>query len=238
MKIAICISGHIRNLKLIPILNELKHRGVNFDTFVSTWDTLGFRLNMYETDRNIIDFSKIEIPNIKNIEIENDSCKIQEIIELCNLYNDVIEPGNYIIEREFDRKYQILSMFRKCQKSIELVSDKYDYILRTRFDCVFNIEHIISFLNNKPNDILIPNNWAAGDENHPGGGRVCDSFAFGNYESIKKYGEIFSFLKNENTPNYMLTNGVWFCPHSILLHHFRLNNINYFKENIGYDIIR
>ena len=79
MRIAISISGHTRNLTLIPILNKLKSMGIQFDTFVSSWNTSGYRISMYDHDKNNFDFSNIDIPNLKKLEIENDGLKIEEV---------------------------------------------------------------------------------------------------------------------------------------------------------------
>lgn len=240
MKIAISISGHTRNLTLLPILNNLKSRGIQFDTFVSSWNTSGYRMSMYDHDKSQFDFSNIDIPNLKKLEIEDDSLKIEEIEKACILNQEVIEPGNYNPEKEFDRKYQIISMFRKCQRSIDIVEGEYDFILRTRFDCVFDIDSVLNYFQQlkETNSILVPFNWGAGDEKHPGGGRICDSFAFGPSELIQKYGKVYDYIKNPETSGYMLSNGVWFCPHSILLHHLLKEKVSYIKEHIGYDIIR
>lgn len=240
MRIAICISGHVRNMTILPILSYIKSRGIQFDTYVSSWNTSGFRLSMYDHDKNEFDFSKIEIPNLKKIEVENDSLRIAEVEELCLHHDKIIEPGNFDPEKEFDRKYQIISMFRKCQKSIDMVDEEYDLILRTRFDCVFDPDFVMNCANQmiQNKTILIPSNWGAGDESHPGGGRVCDSFAFGPSNLIKSYAGVYDYIKDIETPKYMLENDVWFCPHSILLHHLLKEKVPYVKGNIGYDIIR
>lgn len=240
MKIAISISGHTRNLTLLPILNNLKSRGIQFDTFVSSWNTSGYRVSMYDHDKNHFDFSKLDIPNLKKLEIEEDGNRIEEIEQACFINQEVIEPGNFNPEKEFDRKYQIISMFRKCQKSIDMIEGDYDFILRTRFDCVFDVDCVLNYIQQlkKNNTILVPFNWGAGDEKHPGGGRICDSFAFGPTGLIKKYGKVYDYIKNVKTSQYMIDNEVWFCPHSILLHHLRNECVNYIKEYIGYDIMR
>ncbi len=240
MRIAISISGHTRNLTLIPILNKLKSMGIQFDTFVSSWNTSGYRISMYDHDKNNFDFSNIDIPNLKKLEIENDGLKIEEVEKACFLNEKVIEPGNYNPEEEFKRKYQIISMFRKCQRSIDIIEGDYDFVLRTRFDCVFDIDTVLRYSNQlkESNSILVPFNWGAGDESHPGGGRICDSFAFGPSDLIKKYSKVYDYIRNPETSEYMLNNGVWFCPHSILLHHLRKEEVNYIKDHIEYDIIR
>jgi hypothetical protein len=122
-----------------------------------------------------------------------------------------------------------------------LVEDDFDLILRTRFDCYFNVNKVLSYINYiiQNNCILIPNNWGAGDETHPGGGRICDSFALGTRDAMKVYSKIFdNFISLKTTPDYLINNGVWFVPHSILLHYLRLNNVNYIKADIDYTVTR
>jgi len=241
MKIAICISGHIRNLSIISVLDNLSNAGIDYDVFISSWNTNGQRLGMYDHNRTIpVSFDNINIKNIIKCEVEDDLVKLSEIYDICELYKDVIEPGNYVSEFEIERKYQILSMFRKCQRSIDLVDGQYDLILRTRFDCYFDVNIVLWHINNLINNnlILLPNTWSAGDESHPGGGRICDSFAIGTYDKMKKYSKIYDFLSEKTTPEYLLNNEVWFCPHSLLRHHLLLNDVSYIKDNINYNVIR
>lgn len=252
-KIAICISGHVRNFYLLKILEQLDKYPVEYKVFVSTWDTIGYRESNYDHNISLIDESHMTIlngiKNLQKIEIENDSKQIQEIKDVCNLYTHILgdempnyRNGVYEMDREEDRKYQVVSMFRKCQRSIDLIDDEeFDIIMRTRFDSNFDLNIVMNSIDSiiENNCILIPYNWSAGDETHPGGGRICDSFAIGPSKLIKIYSKTFDeFLNNENTPNYLIKNGVWFVPHSMLLHHLRLNNINYIKANINYDIPR
>lgn len=261
MKIAVCLSGHIRNMVVMPIIQQLESRGINYDVYVSSWNTTGkwleptklpyndkieaeqARLGIYEHERREINteiFSSIQ--NITKFEVEDDTKLIDEIVNLAIRYKDVIEPGQFDMDREEQRKYQIFSMFRKCQKSIDMVEnpEQYDLILRTRFDAVYNLDLVISNINHVlENDvILIPSNFEFGGETAEGGGRICDSFALGSPKNMLKYAKIYDFLKNENTLQFLKDNNVWFCPHSLLRQHLLQSDVKYHRSNIYYDILR
>lgn len=261
MKIAVCLSGHVRNMVTIPIIEQLQSRGINYDVYISSWNTTGKwleptklpynekvdgdlpRLGIYEHERKEINTDIFNsIKNIAKLETEDDTKLIDEILDLAIRYKDVIEPGQFDMDREEQRKYQIFSMFRKCQRSIDLIDspEQYDLILRTRFDAVYNLDLVINNINHiLENDvILIPSNFEFGGEKAEGGGRVCDSFALGSPKNMTKYAKIYDFLKNENTLQFLKDNDIWFCPHSLLRQHLLQNDVKYHRSEISYDIIR
>jgi len=261
MKIAICISGHIRNMIVLPIIEKLESLGINYDIYISSWNTTGkwlepthlpydekidknqARLGIYEHDRSEIDTNLFtNIKNIYKYEVEDDTNLLDEIINLSLEYKDIIEPGHFDMDREEQRKYQIFSMFRKCQKSIELIDNplEYDLILRTRFDSIYNLDRVIFNINKIINEnlILIPSNFEFGGENAQGGARVCDSFALGTPKNMLLYSKTYDFLKNKSTIQLLKDKNIWFCPHSLLKQHLVMNNLNYFKDDLSYNIIR
>lgn len=281
MKIAICISGHVRNMipfydggrilkitgehidtpGIIPIISKLKDFNIDYDVYISSWNTTGrwleptklpyndnidqnqARLGIYEHERNLIDTSQFDkIENLVKCEVEDDTMLIDEIVDLSLKYKNIIEPGQFDMDREEQRKYQIFSMFRKCQRSIDLIEnpEQYDLILRTRFDVTFDLNRVVSsiedILNN--NSILIPSNFEFGGENAEGGGRICDSFALGSPQNMTKYAKVYDFFKKSETYDHLNNNDIWFCPHSLLRQHLILNQVNYHRSDIDYSIIR
>jgi len=259
MKIAICLAGHVRSNSTISIIEQLPNYGIEYEVFVSSWNTSGMwleptelpynkqlpleipRLGIYEHDRTEINTGIFgTIKNLNKCEIEDDKQLLPEILKLCETYKDIIEPGDFDMDREDQRKYQIFSMYRKCQRSIDLVEGDFDLIMRTRFDCYFDINALLRNIDRiiSSDALLIPSNYEFGGENAPGGGRLCDSFALGSPENIRKYGKIYDFLTDPSTPQFFRDNDIWFCPHSLLRQHLIKSEVKYIKDHIDYDLVR
>ena len=177
MKIAICISGQARNFK--QSYNSLKTYLLdkyNCDVYFHTWKTTNFEST--------------------NFGFGNSQYSLTD-----NDYNDLIQlykPKNYIIEKPiiFDASgikcpiwrqplNNSLSMFYSIYKSTQLVEDKYDYIVRTRFDIdysKFNLE--------LPQEGIILPEWNTDIRVKDRG--YYDVFAIGKQQDMNTYSETFS----------------------------------------------
>jgi hypothetical protein len=246
MKIAVCITGHMRkgvstypnSIPIFRFIEDVKKYGLDIQYFSSTYNSNGHNVGLHTSDKLE---AEIDILNsIENCiyEIDNDNIHDDFIDSLALKYKDVIkglEPPNppYHVQ-----KYQILSMFNKINKCYNLVGD-FDVIFRTRFDCIFNINAFLNALNNlTPGRIHIPHEYEFLGEHAPGGGRINDSMAIGLKDDMRIYMQTFEWLKTDECLDYMLSNNLWFCPHTILKHQLTRNNISYVRDNFQCRIVR
>ena len=241
MKVAICLSGHLRGFQFKNILNSIS--GVDYGVFISTWDVIGLSLGIYNNySQEKIDVKNLisDIKNLKYFETEEYKEIDQDLLKLSYRYKnipaDLSQPLAYDSNREDLRKYAINSMFRKLWLSVKEVTEDYDIIIRTRPDCTWNINRILSQLSSI-NNIIVPSNYSFGGESTPGGGRICDSLAIGPYPSMKIYANIFNWLNEEETNSFLQKNDIWYCPHSLLRQYLILNKIPYSLENLEYAIL-
>lgn len=177
MKIAICISGQARNFK--QSYESLKTHLLDkydCDIYFHTWKSINFESTNFGFGNNIYSLT------------DND-------------YKDLIQlykPKNYIIEKPivFDAsEYKCpiwrqplnntLSMFHSIYKSIQLIEETYDYVIRTRFDLdysKFNLE--------LPQEGIILPEWNTDvrvkDRGH------YDVFAIGKQQDMDVYSKVFS----------------------------------------------
>ena len=196
MKIAICISGQARNFK--QSYNSLKTHLLdkyNCDIYFHTWKSSNF------------ESTNFGFGNTKYFLTDND-------------YNDLIKlynPKEYIIEKPiiFDASgykcpiwrqplNNTLSMFYSIYKSIQLISDEYDYVIRTRFDIdysKFNLE--------LPQEGIILPEWNTDIRVKDRGN--YDVFAIGKQQDMITYSETFcniiSYVTNDEQLLYSLSGG-------------------------------
>lgn len=142
-KVALCLSGHVRNidefkentLKIIETLNA--------DVFISTWERDGvgcvFWADEGVTEEGLADIDYVkEIYNPKKIIVS----KYEEYEELSNQF-----PGSFP-NSKFASHINIkntLLMFTKFKETVDLVKEyeeknnfKYDMVIRGRFDILVN----------------------------------------------------------------------------------------------------
>jgi len=247
MKIAICITGHMRqsinafpnSIPIFKFIDEVKKFNLNIKYFISTYSSNGHNIGLHTSDKQ--DVNTDILKSIENCiyEVDDDNIYDKYIDSLSLKYNSVfkgLEPQNppYHVQR-----YQILSMFNKINNCYKLLDDTYDIILRTRFDCLFNIDTFLGVLNNiRSNRIHIPWEYEFEGEIAPGGGRINDVMGMGLESDMRIYMQTFEWLKTDECLNYMLKNKLWFCPHTILRHQLVRNGISYTKDNFQCRIVR
>jgi hypothetical protein len=196
MKIAICISGQARNFK--QSYNSLKTHLLDkydCDVYFHTWKTPHF------------ESTNFGFGNTQYTLTDND-------------YNDLIQlynPKKYIIEKPivFDAsEYKCpiwrqplnntLSMFYSIYKSIQLIDEEYDYVIRTRFDIdysKFNLE--------LPQEGIILPEWNTDIRVRNRG--YYDVFAIGKQQDMNIYSKTFSnvisYVTNDEQLLHSLSGG-------------------------------
>jgi hypothetical protein len=203
MKIALCISGLLRTFeKNFPNLEKFFIQKYHPDIFVHTW-------------------SQID----RDVKIKNFQKKIEDVYKPKKLL--IEEPCNFHISQNIQNlnygKYDIngvLSMYYSINKSINLIDENYDTVIRFRGDCLLKHNFDLLEINNS---IVIPlyGNFSG----------CNDQIAYGSQENMKLYAECFN-----NINNYC-SEGAEFCPEKLLNYHIQKNNLPVEKQDIDYDIV-
>lgn len=221
-KIAILLTGHIRkNSILNGLLNFLKQ--YNCDVFIHTWDNIGLKgseINLNdELSLSLVKLEIEKIPNVKKFEIENNK-KFIESLEVKNHYFNYSSPEPFIKSQ----LYSINKTFLYLKDEVDNNKTKYNAVFKFRFDCefmFFNLNKTIIDDVNNHNIIFVPNN--DNGHTHPDNGTscmvcdrmyynfnlkdvhifehsniVCDLFAYGSYESMKKYCSLYDYYDEIN----------------------------------------
>lgn len=246
-KIAILISGHIRNNTIKNSLDLLKN--YDFDVFIHTWDNLGFKGNETNLDDltniKLIEDSISKIPNVKKFEIENN----KKFIE--NLKNENIKYFNYSSPEKFIKSqlYSISKSYKIFEDFYESNDEKYDIVIRTRFDIEFThfmVDNSLLHDIKNYNIIFVPNKDSG--HYHPDSNSttcqicekmfyeynlkhvhsfdhshiICDIFAYGSVNSMKTYCSLYE--------NYDSLNKSF---ESLNIDMLKMKNINYtINENV------
>jgi hypothetical protein len=196
MKIAICISGQPRNFKQSYIsLKKYFLDKYDCNVYFHTW-----KLSHFES-------TNFGFGNTQYSLTEKD-------------YNDIIQlynPKKYILEKPiiFDASNykcpiwrqplnNTLSMFYSVYKSIQLIEEEYNYIIRTRFDIdysKFNLE--------LPQEGIILPEWNTDIRVKNRG--YYDVFAIGKQQDMTIYSEVFSnvisYITNDEQLLHSLSGG-------------------------------
>jgi len=152
MKIAILISGHVRNFKKNVenfhklFISNLKECGHKYDIFISTWDVDGIKKdgNPFSTKltKNVIDKDELfddlkKAYNTKHIEIEN-----ANNYKICSKHiNDIFTKYPNLKKKVTKQHIEgVLCQVYKIKKAYELIKNvnEYDVIIKYRFDLKIN----------------------------------------------------------------------------------------------------
>jgi hypothetical protein len=211
-KVAILISGHVRDMDFLKSSYLIKYRRVDF--FIFSWDQLGIWGTETDLDRpSIKDYLEKEYkkePRIKKYAIESNKDYIE---------NNPIDPNIKFFRYSKVPEINIKSQLYAIMKSYQLMEDyvketgtEYDLVIKTRFDMTvvdFNLTmDLISDINTNK-IIFVPDHEKAGhahplpsfclscDKIYENGIKVthifehqniiCDTYAYGSASSMKKY---------------------------------------------------
>jgi hypothetical protein len=216
IKVAILLSGHIRKNSMLNGIEKFC-KNQNFHIFIHTWDTIGIKgketsfQDKIETNNIINQINKYK--NLKKYEIENNESWIKSQKIGSNYFN-LSSPEIFI-------KSQLYSINRSYNLMEEYSNENninYDIVLKFRFDCdliSFNLtDKLISDIKN--HDIIFTPNldckhshmdhgtscWACDNMYYKYDRKivhifehtniVCDLFAYGNKNSMKKYCDLYN----------------------------------------------
>jgi hypothetical protein len=214
-KIAILISGHIRNNNINKSFEHLND--YDYDVFIHTWDNFGFKgseTNLEDkVNADLVRNEILKIPNVKSYVIENNKTFIEGLEPVDFNYFNFSSPEVFIKSQLYSIS-QCYKIFEEYQITNNL---KYDLVIRTRFENKFTEflvdDELLEDLKQKI--IFVPNN-DCGHE-HPDSNSttcltcekmytqhnlkkvhtfdhthiICDVFAYGNPKSMKQYCSLY-----------------------------------------------
>jgi len=154
MKIAVCISGQLRKLKM----NKIQKTFENFDVsyFIHTWEhqynpNLPILENYFNGPRAFIETEKYE-----------------DVFDTLNYPNCSIDVFRY-------RYAQFYTIMRSFQMLAAENSDRYDFIIRTRTDCDLIYNHFNNHFESMYKDLMHKIEWY-----HKHGTTIQDDFLVKN----------------------------------------------------------
>jgi hypothetical protein len=220
VNIAILLTGHIRKNSILDGIRKFCN---NADIFIHTWDNLGIKGS--ETNINDkINYNQVlneinKYPNLKNYKIENNKNYINSLENVIGYFN-FSSPEKFIKSQ----LYSINESYKLMEEYSVNQNVKYDIVFKFRFDCTLDVFNIKEHLKNDiiSNKIIFTPNIDC-KHNHPDYGTscwacdnmyyryglkkvhifehtnvVCDLFAYGNMESMKKYCDLYNHYDELN----------------------------------------
>lgn len=163
MKIALCLSGLIRNsMFCFPyIYDSFLNNEYNVDVFIDTWNESKI-INLY---------------NPKKYSITSQEEVLESVLPQLKLNSGIKIEGNI---------HNNILMFFSIKKCFDLVDDDYDIVIRCRFDLFLqdkiDFYKIVKGIIEKKYDMFIP-----GRAFNVGG--YNDQLAIGNYKSMQIYSD-------------------------------------------------
>jgi len=227
MKIALCISGELRDYyNYIDNIFDTIINKYDTDVFLHTWnhdsDKVKNAINLYKPVKYLAeDFSAEKVIYSKKwLDVNN------ERIDKTDIKYDLANVGMV------GKPQNIFSMYYSIFKSNELKKEyenennfKYDIVLKFRPDLEFEFE----FDFNIDNDILILPYTVC----HYG---VCDHFAYGTSEMMDKYCDVWlnieKYIENDDFPKNGPGGGM--NPETLLRYHLR--NIRFKQIKFKYKL--
>lgn len=231
MKIALCLSGHVRNIE--STFNSLKKNVLDLhdvDVFLHSWDTHGWRVeglvsksfkgfDYYSSkidEQKIVDLLK---PKRYKFEVYTDI--EQTFIQKSERYKDQLRVPDR------DRPSNLVSSYYKIKKCNELKKEyekennfTYDLVIRSRFDIEYsNILLDQTIINNKDEYIFVPYELSYG--------YASDLLSISNSKNIDTYCDLYDNL------DFIYENGCLMNPHNVLK--FWLDK-NFGPKRVNYDL--
>jgi hypothetical protein len=228
VKVAICLTGHMRNYE--DTFSSLKRNVLEkceCDVFIHTYKSRGWTLNsnrspsssgIYEIDG----FDKTS-PEVDVSAVFDLYTPVKLVVEKWDAIEPILKNGCSFISPEryrgpSENPMNIWSQWRKwylCLNDVMETGIDYDYIIRYRPDMY--IDNPISF----PYDdcILTPEEHSYGI--------ISDIFSVGKMDSMKRYLSIYQHAKEI----YNTTNIEW-NPHVFLLHYLNSSGLKYQISNM------
>lgn len=246
MKVAVCLTGHVRNfIDCKQSFIEQVVNKYNPDIFVHTWDEYGYGRNgsptnpineetllAIEKNKHLglasnteflrgtpkVNFGVLSDLNIKELVVENYNDIEKEIITIAEKVN---------VKWDIDYPPNFISSLRKIKLCNDLRKNyektygiNYDIVIRTRFDLIYYDLKI-----EKTNNFHTPISHSY----HA----VSDIFSYSSPNLMDKFCTFYDSLNEYNEQN------IHFNPHNLIMHHLESKNIPYIKDgNLNLDILR
>lgn len=245
MKVAICISGNLRQFKSCAksyAQNIIWDQNNQYDVYISTWDQVIANIKDNIKDEGSIqealDFFK---PKASNVE-KYTELKKQHLYTItgmkdfqkslkCNKKGCGLKCGNCagkLIHNMIGMLYNIY----KCFELVEKSGIKYDTIIRIRPDNLYFQKLCIPDI--EPQTVYVP---AGYDSLAKYGGGINDQMAVGDYEGMAHYSYTFHKIKDLMKYSLKFHNGHG-LPHRALERHMQENNVNIKRFDFRYVIYR
>lgn len=204
MNIALILTGHLRCWEqVLPNTKEVIIDPLKPDIFIHAWDEQAW-WDPHSKEGFVANSPKIDLKAVQEA-----YKPINMVVENFEDYRADFEKQAEQYEKHYHVKRNILSMFYKCGRGIELMNEHtartgkhYDFVFRMRPDLVFE-QHLPNFDSNKFYTIQ--------HRNHVGQG-TGDMFQASNQWLMTLYGNISLLL-----PNLYKETGI-LCPHIVLEH--------------------
>lgn len=229
MKIAVCISGQLRDYyNYIDNVFEKVINKYNADVFLHTWnhddEKIKEALNSYKPVSHLIE--------------EFSPGKVIYSEKWLNINNDIIEKEKITVEYDLKngdlvgKPQNIFSMYYSIFKANELKREyenehkfKYDIVLRFRPDIEFNVD-----LNFNNNIVIIPQTLCSYG--------ICDHFAYGPSNLMDRYSDVWNnierYLENDKFPKNGPGKGM--RAETILKYHMNVQKIEYKQVKFDYNL--
>lgn len=212
MRTALLLSGHFREILFcFPSIKEKIIDEFNPDVFISSWNpgddfsrsmpAYTFKLKDTANITEVVDMFKPKFIKSEDFNSEFMSKIKSQALEL-DIYGPMTGEMNPV--SVFSMWYKIQSALKLMVDYEELVGEKYDLVIKGRFD--INIHNPI-ITNNDPNIISIPPgyDWKGG---------INDIFAYGGREAMIHYCNMYDYLAS-----YIIDERIFFHAETLLKHH-------------------
>lgn len=202
MKVALCISGELRNFNddnLVKNLQKFIIDDLNPDVFISTWDHVGISIHQTENIEKVpnkFDVSELHTiyKNIKGLHIENLDFWLNSVgyENLKNTFKQwrIHGNGNFNVATTIPHFYKVYDSYL-LKKRYELENNiNYDIVIKMRPDLFF-----VNFINkNIKKNTVYHNNFGPSGWFWPN--RIYDIFFYSDNESFDKLSKSWLDLEN------------------------------------------
>jgi hypothetical protein len=187
MKIALCLSGHLRNFeRTYPALYFYFLKDHDVDIFIHTWDKLGFScafktdMVLNDTESKISEVNRLYKP--KKMIVESSSF-VNELIQQGNEYAPHLRNVPKHVGHMAGMFYKIYAC-NEIRKRYQLETGvKYDWVIRCRPDLLFQ-NNVTIPQDKKPGKIWMPRALSNPDWYN-------DQFAAGSPDDMDLYSSVF-----------------------------------------------
>lgn len=229
MKIAVCLSGHMRDFdRKFASLHECLVRDNDADFFIHTWETFGYSVNnpgsMAQYGRDGFDRRS---PRIDSTHVHDLYNPVSLVVEDFEKFEPAInrEASYFTRRREGTRVENLISLHRKIfltdrlrQDYEEMSGVRYDVVVRARPDLLYERE--VRFDEHDLSLVTTPEELSFGV--------VSDAFAFGAPDVMTRFCGFYPRMKETYD-----TMGSVINPHTFLLDWFHFSGVEGHKLPLG-----